>query len=735
MTRSKMKNMITIALLLMLTANGIASDFLYKDQTAPIEQRINDLLQRMTLEEKVLQMNQWTYGRNANPNNIESKMKEVRPEIGALLYRSTSPVYRNQIQRKAMDESRLGIPIIFGFDTIHGYRTIFPIPLAQACSWNTELVKQSCVISAKESWLSGINWTFSPMIDVARDPRWGRVAEAYGEDPYANAAFCVAAVQGYQGNNLADKYTIAACLKHYVGYSLSEGGRDYVYSDVSAQTLWETFMPPYEAGIKAGAATVMSGFNDISGVPASANHYTLTKVLKERWRHDGFVISDWRSVEYLIDQGVARDRQEACLKAFTAGVEMDMVSNVYVENLPQLVEEKKVPMSAIDEAVRRILRIKFRLGLFDKPYVDEVEEKDRYLKAEDMAVARQLAAESMVLLKNENQTLPIKLTVKSIAVIGPMAKDSANMMGSWDGRGRAEDVETLFEGLMKEFYGRATLHYEQGCDFEGEDTSGFSKARQAAEDSDVVTVFLGEKKGWSGENASRSSIALPKIQEQLVEELRKAGKPIILILSSGRPLELIRLNNMADAIIEIWQPGIAGGSALAGVLSGKINPSGKLSITFPQTTGQIPMHYNQRKSARPNIGHYQDIPKEPLFPFGHGLSYTVYDYGKIDLSTNQIKKNEQLVAEIEVSNAGPFDGKETVLWFIADPVASISRPMKELKFFEKKEIKVGERKVYKFVIDPMRDLSYVDSTGTRHLETGDYYLEAGEQKIDFKLID
>ena len=731
-----MKKMIACAFIFMLTANGIASDFIYKDINAPLEQRINDLLQRMTLEEKVLQMDLWMFGKNANPNNnIESKMKEVPPEIGSLIYRPTSPVYRNQIQRKAMEESRLGIPIIFGFDTIHGYRTIFPIPLAQSCSWNTELVKQSCVISAKESWLTGINWTFSPMIDVARDPRWGRVAEAYGEDPYTNAAFCVAAVQGYQGNNLTDKYTIAACLKHYVGYSLSEGGRDYVYSDVSAQTLWETFMPPYEAGIKAGAATVMSGFNDISGVPASANYYTLTEVLKQRWQHDGFVVSDWRSVEYLIDQGVAKDRQDACLKSFTAGVEMDMVSNIYVENLPQLVEEKKVPLSAIDEAVRRILRIKFRLGLFDKPYVDEVEEKDRYLKAEDIAVARQLAAESMVLLKNEKQILPLKSTVKSIAVIGPLAKDSVNMMGSWEGRGIAENVETLFDGLMKEFGGKVALQYEKGCDFDGKNTSDFSKACAVAEQSDVVVVCIGEKKEWSGENASRSSIALPKIQEQLVEELQKVGKPIILVLSSGRPLELIRLNKMADGIIEIWQPGIAGGSALAGILSGRINPSGKLSITFPQTTGQIPVHYNRRKSARPGIGHYQDIPNTPWYPFGHGLSYTNYSYGEIKLSTTQFKKNQQVIAEIEVSNEGRFDGKETVLWFIADPVASISRPLKELKFFEKKKINAGQKKVYKFVIDPMRDLSYVDSTGTRHLETGDYYLEAGNRKVNLKLID
>ena len=315
----------------------------YKEKNTPIEDRIDDLLQRMTIEEKILQMNQWTYGKNANPNNIGEKMKEVRPEIGSLIFRSTNPEYRNQIQKKAMEESRLGIPIIFGFDAIHGYRTVFPIPLAQACSWNTNLAKQSCSIAAKEAWLSGLDWTFSPMLDVARDARWGRVSEGYGEDPYANSQFAIAAVHGYQGEDLANKYTIAACLKHYIGYSLSEGGRDYRYSDVSDQTLWETFMPPFEAGIEAGAATVMSGFNDISGVPASANHFTLTEVLKNKWQHDGFVVSDWGSIRNLVEQGVAKDLKQAGLKSFMAGVEMDMVDNVYVDYLPELVDGRKNP--------------------------------------------------------------------------------------------------------------------------------------------------------------------------------------------------------------------------------------------------------------------------------------------------------------------------------------------------------------------------------------------------------
>lgn len=707
----------------------------YKDKNTPIESRIENLLSLMTLDEKINQMNQWTYGKNANPNNIGDKMKAVSPEIGSLLYRSTNPEYRNQIQKRAMTESRLGIPIIFGFDCIHGYRTIFPISLAQACSWNTDLVKESCEISAKESWLSGLDWTFSPMLDVARDARWGRVSEGYGEDSYATAQFAIAAVKGYQGVNLSDKYTIAACLKHYVGYSLSEGGRDYHYSDVSMQTLWETFLPPFEAGIKAGAATVMSGFNDITGVPASANHYTLTEILKEKWGHDGFVISDWGSVRNLVEQGVAKDKKEAGMKSFLAGVEMDMVDDVYVDYLPELVTEGKVPMTAIDEAVRRILRVKMQLGLFENPYVDVVSEEKRYLLPEYLQVAEQLAAESMVLLKNEDQTLPITSKYKNLAIIGPMVKDSTNIMGSWEGMGRPEDVETIYEGLEKEFKDKATLHYAKGCDFDGDDRSGFEEALKAVSKSDAVIVFLGEKKRWSGENGSRSSIALPKIQEELVEELLKVNKPIILMLSSGRPLELIRLNGMADAIVEIWQPGTMAGSAVAGILSGRYNPSGKLSITFPQTTGQIPIYYNMRESARPKLGHYQDIPRDPLYWFGYGLSYTTYDYSDIKLSATKIKRDDTLIAEVEVTNSGNADGKETVLWYIKDPFATISRPMKELQFFEKKLIKSGEKRIYRFEIKPMRDLSYVDSFGNKHLESGNYFVIVNDQKVAFEIID
>ena len=707
----------------------------YKDAGQPVEARVKDLLNRMTLHEKVLQLNQYTFGENDNPNNIGTEVKNLPAEIGSLIYLHTDPKLRNRIQRKAMEESRLGIPILFGFDVIHGLRTVYPISLAQACSFNPDLVTQACGMAAKESVLSGIDWTFSPMIDVARDPRWGRISECYGEDPYLNTVFGVASVKGYQGEKLSDPYSIAACLKHYVGYGVSEGGRDYRYTDISPQALWETYLPPYEACVKAGAATLMSSFNDISGVPATSNHYILTEILKNKWRHDGFVVSDWNAIEQLIYQGVAKDRKEAAYKAFHAGVEMDMRDNVYYEYLEQLVAEKKIEISQIDDAVARILRVKFRLGLFDEPYTKELTEQERYLQKEDIALAARLAEESMVLLKNEKNLLPLSSTVKRVALIGPMVKDRSDLLGAWAFKGQAEDVETIYEGMQKEFGDKVRLDYEQGCALDGNDESGFSAALKTAEASDVVVVC--ESKQWSGENASRSTIALPDIQEKLLLHLKQANKPIVLVLSSGRPLELIRLEPQVEAIIEMWQPGVAGGTPLAGILSGRVNPSGKLSVTFPLSTGQIPIYYNMRQSARPfdAMGDYQDIPTEPLYPFGYGLSYTTFTYSDAKLSSLKIKKNQKITAEVTVTNAGKVEGKETVLWYVSDPFCSISRPMKELKFFEKQSLKVGESRVFRFEIDPMRDLSYTDATGKRFLEAGEFIVSVGGRKLTFEVVD
>lgn len=708
----------------------------YKNKTAPVEKRISDLLSKMTIEEKILQLNQYTFGINNNPNNIGPEVKGLPAGIGSLIYFSADPVLRNTIQKKAMEETRLGIPILFGFDVIHGFRTVYPISIAQACSWNPELVKLNCSEAARESVMSGIDWTFSPMIDVARDPRWGRVSEGYGEDPYVNAVFGVASVKGYQGKNLSDPFSIAACLKHFVGYGMSEGGRDYRFSDVSAQSLWETYLPPYQACIDAGAATVMSGFNDISGVPATSNHYTLTEILKNKWKFNGFVVSDWNAVKQLIWQGVAKDEKEAGLKAFMAGIEMDMKDNIYLENFPALIAEKKIPMTAIDDAVSRVLRVKFNLGLFDNPYTEIVDEKSRYLQSNSLKLATSLTEESMVLLKNKSNTLPLSSKINKIALIGPMAKDKENILGSWSFNSKSKDAESLFEGIEKEFK-NATINYALGCDFDGTNESGFAEAVAKANESDVIVLCLGEKKTWSGENASRSTIALPEIQEKLVAALKKTGKPIVLVLSNGRPLELVRLEPLVDAIVEIWQPGVAGGTPLAGILSGRINPSAKLAITFPLTTGQIPTYYSMRQAARPfdEQGNYQDISTAPLYWFGHGLSYTNYEYSPVKLSANKINKNQKLNVEVTVTNSGKVNGKETVLWYISDPVASISRPAKELKFFEKKEIKSGEKTTYTFQIDPMRDLSYTDATGKRLFEAGDFYLFVNDQKVKFEVTD
>ncbi len=707
---------------------------LYKDAKAPIEKRIDDLISRMTLEEKVLQLNQYTLGRNNNVNNVGEEVKKVPSEIGSLIYFDINPELRNSMQKKAMEESRLGIPIIFGYDAIHGFRTIYPISLGQACSWNPGLVEQACAVSAQEARMSGVDWTFSPMIDVARDPRWGRVAEGYGEDPYTNGVFAAASVRGYQGDDMSAENRMAACLKHYVGYGASEAGRDYVYTEISAQTLWDTYLLPYEMGVKAGAATLMSSFNDISGVPGSANPYIMTEILKKRWKHDGFIVSDWGAVEQLKNQGLAATKKDAAQYAFNAGLEMDMMSHAYDRHLKELVEEGKVTMAQVDESVRRVLRVKFRLGLFERPYTPVTNEKDRFFRPQSMAVAAQLAVESMVLLKNNNQILPLT-NKKKIAVVGPMAKNGWDLLGSWCGHGKDTDVEMLYDGLTAEFGGDAELRYAMGCKPQGNDRSGFAGALDVARWSDVVIVCLGEMLTWSGENASRSTIALPQIQEELVKELKEAGKPVILVLSNGRPLELNRMEPLCDAILEIWQPGINGARSMAGILSGRINPSGKLAMTFPYSTGQIPIYYNRRKSGRGHQGFYKDITSDPLYPFGHGLSYTEFKYGTVTPSATKVKRGDKLSAEVTVTNTGSRDGAETVHWFISDPYCSITRPVKELKHFEKQFIKAGETKTFRFDIDLERDFGFVNEDGKRFLEAGEYHILVQGQTIKIELID
>lgn len=731
-----MKKLMIAGLLLCTTLGAQArkKDIpVYRDASRPVEERVEDLLARMTLEEKVMQLNQYTLGRNDNANNMADPVNDLPAELGSVIYFSMSAELRNYVQKRVMERSRLGIPMVFGHDVIHGFRTVYPISLAQACSWNPELVRQAAEVAAQESRMSGVDWTFSPMIDVARDPRWGRVSEGYGEDPYANAVFCAATVKGYQGDDLADGRRMAACLKHFAGYGASEAGRDYVYTEISRQTLWDTYLPPYRAGIEAGAVTVMSCFNNISGTPGSADPYLLTEVLKKRWAHDGFVVSDWGAIEQLRAQGVAADKKQAADRAFNAGLDMDMMNRCYDAHLADLVREGVVPQERLDDAVRRVLRLKFRLGLFENPYTPESSEEERFLLPGSLRIAEQLAEETMVLLKNEG-VLPLR-EAKKIAVIGPIAKERWHLLGAWASKGRTEEVESVFMGLEKEFGERAELLYARGCDFDGEDRAGFAEALAAATAADVTVLCLGEKRNWSGENASRSTIALPEIQQRLAEVVSKSGKPVVLVLSSGRPLDVSRLEPLSDAIVQMWQPGIRGGRPLAGILAGRINPSGRLAITFPRSTGQIPIYYCRRPSARPHQGKYQELSSEPLYEFGYGLSYTTYDYGELKAETASIERGKKLTVTIPVTNSGAMDGAETVLWYVSDPVCRIARPVKELKHFEKRMLRSGETHTFSFEIDPERDLSFVDGDGNRFLEAGDYYVIVKDRKLKLTLAE
>lgn len=711
----------------MMAASKQTNKVIYKNPKAPLESRVEDLLSRMTLKEKVLQLNQYTLGTNNIENNKGIEVKNIPAEVGSLIYFGTDPDLRNRMQHHAMENSRLGIPILFGYDAIHGFRTVMPIPLAQACSWNPELVEKSCAVSAQECRMSGIDWTFSPMIDVSRDPRWGRVAESYGEDPYANGVFAQAAVRGYQGKDLSGGESVAACLKHYVGYGASEAGRDYVYTEISRQTLWDTYLPPYEMGVKAGAATIMSSFNDISGTPGSANHYTLTEVLRDKWNFSGMVVSDWGAILQLQSQGMAKDLKTAGELALNAGLDMDMMSHSYDAYLEELVHEGKVDMATVDEAVRRVLRVKFQLGLFERPYTPSSKATSRFLRPQSMQVASELTSESMVLLKNSG-ILPLK-NVKKIAVMGPMADADHELLGCWWGHGENQDIQKLIDGIRKEFAGKAEVRFTKGCAFDGEDESDFKQAEELAKWADVVIMCMGEKGSWSGENNSHADIALPMIQRRLMQTVKQVGGKIVLALSSGRPVILGEAVELSDAILEIWHPGITAGDAVAGILSGRYNPSGRLAMTFPYAQGQIPIYYNRRNSARRHQGFYKDMTSEPLYPFGYGLSYTHFSYGEPMADKLQVAKNGKLTVTVPVTNDGDCDGKETVFWYVSDPYCKITRPNKELKFFEKKLIKKGETEVFTFDVDVERDLGFVDAEGHRFVEEGEVYLTVGGKQL------
>lgn len=732
-----MKRIVSAALLVIGLAS-CSSVPAYKNAGLPIERRVEDLLHRMTLKEKILQISQGYTGTNDNPNNVMENFKNFPPEIGSLIYYSNTSELSNMLQKKAVEETRLGIPILFGYDAIHGFITEFPIPLAQAASFNTELAGKANEISAGECYAAGVRWSFSPMTDIARDPRWGRIMEGYGEDPYLASRFTEATVRAYQGEDPSAPGRIAACLKHYVGYGASEAGRDYTAVDISRQTLWDTYLPPFQAGVDAGALTLMGSFNTLNGIPASASHYTLTEVLKEKWGHRGFVVSDWGSVRQMVEQGVAENLKECGEKAINAGVEMDMCDNVYIDHMEELVNEGKVSMKTIDEAVRRVLRVKFTLGLFETPYHDVISPDDA-ISAEKFQVAEELAQESMVLLKNDG-VLPLSSSSK-IALVGPIAADKDIVLGGWRSHSETKNSVSILDAMCDEF-GSSNITYAEGCSVAGSGTDNenpfgkvvqrsadndFPGALRAAGKSDVVVLCLGEGKFWTGENKTRASISLPDDQLELFGLLCKQGKKVIVVVEAGRPLDLTPIEQKAAAILYIWSPGHRGGPAVAGLLSGRYNPSGKLPVTFPYGLGQVPVYYNHRDRCRREVwGEYIDgTPLAPLYEFGYGLSYSKFDYSPISL--------DGLTAKVSVTNTSDRDGKETLLWFLTDPHCSIARPVKELKYFEKKLIKAGETLDFVFSMDKLRDLGFVDSDGNTFFEGGTFVLSAGDKYLEFKL--
>jgi beta-glucosidase len=694
----KLSRLCTLVLALTLILCAVPSSA--QQRRANSEGRINALLARMTLAEKLGQLQQLDGEGNGNfrPEHLDLIRRGL---LGSTL-NVRGAQRTNQLQRVAMEESRLKIPLLFGFDVIHGYRTIFPIPLAEASSWDPSLAERSASIAAQEASDAGVRWTFAPMLDIARDPRWGRITEGAGEDPYLGAAFARARVRGFQGSDYSAPNKMLACAKHWVAYGAGEGGRDYNTTDLSENTLREIYFPPFKAAVAAGVGTVMSAFNDINGVPASANPFTLTKVLRGEWGFDGFVVSDYTSVKELINHGLAVNDKDAARAALNAGVDMEMVSRLFNQHGPALLKEGQVSQATIDEAVRRILRIKFRLGLFDRPYTDETREPTSLLRPESVSAAREIAGRSMVLLKNERQTLPLDKNIHSIAVIGPLADDRRAPLGWWAGDGREENTVTPLAGIRAKVSSQTRVGYAKGCDVRDSSTAGFPAAVALARESDVALVFVGESADMVGEAASRSSLDLPGRQMDLVKAIYEAGKPTIVILVNGRPPTIEWIAERVPAILESWMGGSQAGNAIADIVFGDVNPGGKLPVTFPRTVGQVPVYYNHMNTGRPPEANnrytskYLDVPWTPLFPFGFGLTYTQFKITNLQLSAQSISPNGRLTVTVDVENVGKRTGDEVVQLYIRELAASMTRPVKELKGFQRVTLQPGEKRRLEF---------------------------------------
>ena len=713
-----------LCLLFPLYASSTASET--NIHGSDLEAQIETLLDRMTLEEKIGQMHQ------VSGISDEYRIAVREGKIGSFLNVRGAKV-TNEIQKIAVEESRLGIPLIFGNDVIHGYRTIFPIPLAEAATWDPELVERAASVAAREASAAGTHWTFAPMVDIARDPRWGRIAEGAGEDPYLGSIMAAARVRGFQGDDLTGPGTIVACPKHYVAYGAAEGGRDYNIADMSLQMLRNVYLPPFQEAIESGAGTVMSAFNEISGVPASANRLTITRILKEEWGFEGFVVSDWNSIGELMNHGIAGTETEAGRRALLAGVDMDMQGFIYSNTLAGLVERGEISEESIDEAVRRILRIKFRLGLFEHPYVDPEPEEKILLSEENRNVALEVARKSIVLLKNNDDLLPLSKEIGSLALIGPLADNQKELLGCWDCEGRTDEAVTIRKGLQNKIPSKR-IHYEKGCDIDGSDIKGIVRAVKQAKESDVAILVVGESADMSGEAACRSSLDLPGVQSELVQAVHETGTPVVVVLMNGRPLAVPWLAEHVPAIIEAWQLGTQCGHAIADVIFGDVNPGGKLPVTFPRNVGQVPIYYNFKNTGRPPgaakyTSKYLDVPMTPLYPFGYGLSYTEFKYD--DLQIESAGKGTAFTVSVRASvkNTGDIYGEEVVQLYLRDVQASVTRPVKELKGFRRIRIDSGKKEYVEFVLTH-QDLGLYDESLNYVVESGFFKVWIGPNSVD-----
>ena len=692
---------------------------------------VRDLMQKMTLTEKIGQLSQYVGGSllTGPQSGALSDSLFVRGMVGSILNVGGVENLR-KLQEKNMQASRLKIPVLFAFDVIHGYKTIFPTPLAESCSWDLGLMFETAKAAAVEASASGIHWTFAPMVDIARDPRWGRIVEGAGEDTYLACKIAETRVRGFQWN-LGKPNSVYACAKHFVAYGAPQSGRDYAPVDLSLSTLAEVYLPPFKACVDAGVHTFMSAFNSLNGVPATGNRWLLTDILRNQWKFKGFVVSDWNAVQELKAHGVAETDADAALMAFDAGVDMNMTDGLYNRCLEEAVREGKLDMQAIDTSVERILRAKYALGLFDDPYrFLDVKRERREIRSEAVTnLARKAAASSMVLLKNDHATLPLSKQTKRIALIGPLANNRSEVMGSWKARGEESDVVTVLDGIKKKLGNNVAVTYVRGCDFLDSSTREFSAAFEAARQSDVVIAVVGEKALMSGESRSRAILRLPGQQEALLDTLQKAGKPLVVVLMNGRPLCLEKVDKQANALLEAWFPGTQCGNAVADILFGDAVPSAKLTVSFPLAEGQIPNNYNYKRSGRPgDMPHsstvrHIDVPNRNLYPFGYGLSYTTFSYGEMQCP-KQFNADGTLQVSVDVTNTGGCDGEEIVQLYVADKVASMVRPVKELKGFQKVFIPKGQTKRIDFTLN-VCDLGFWNNSMQYIVEPGSFEIMVG----------